>query len=61
MKNLQDEYEYEANMNWLFDEVLSNYGHVAEISYRDIDSNNNYWYYAQPYHIINDYYFDLYL
>jgi hypothetical protein len=61
MKNLQDEYEYEANMNWLFDEVLSNYGHVAEISYRDIDSNNNYWDYDQPYHIINDYYFDLYL
>lgn len=61
MEDWQDDIEYESNMDWLNDEVLSNYGHIDEINYREIDDNNNYWDYDQPYHIINDYYFDMYL
>ena len=56
----EDDYMFEEE--WLLGE-MENFGHISEIAEREIDERNNYYDYStgKTYHIINDYFFDLYL
>ena len=58
----ENEEEYMFEEEWLLGE-MEKFGHISEIAEREIDERNNYYDYStgKTYHIINDYFFDLYL
>lgn len=57
-----DDDELEDTLEWLYNDVFSEYGLVGKINFRNIDKNNNYYDYNDDryYHIINDISYDLY-
>ena len=58
----ENEDDYMFKEEWLLGE-MEKFGHISEIAEREIDERNNYYDYStgKTYHIINDYFFDLYL